>query len=149
MSGNWIIVASADHVRRGKEGRFIQACHGKAAPMRRIKPGDNVICYSPSGEFRGNDKLRAFTAIGIVAAGEPYRFDGGGGFSPYRRDVDWLEAGEAPILPLLEVLEFSAGAPNWGYRLRFGILAISEHDFRAIADAMAATCCYESLHAAT
>ncbi len=29
---NWIVVASADHVGRGRAGGFMQACHGKAAP---------------------------------------------------------------------------------------------------------------------
>lgn len=31
----WIIVASKDHLQRGIEGRFIQANHGKAAPLKR------------------------------------------------------------------------------------------------------------------
>jgi hypothetical protein len=52
--------------------------------------------------------------------------------------VSWLEARDAPIQPLLDTLEFSAGAKNWGYKLRFGLFSISDRDLRIIAAAMAA-----------
>ena len=135
---SWIAVASAEHVRLGRAGGFMQVCHGKAAPLRRIRPGDRVAYYSPSEVFRGKDRLQAFTAIGVVRAGEPYRFDMGGGFVPFRRDVDWLAAEEAPIAPLLAALEFTDGVRNWGYQLRFGLFAISDHDWHLIAGAMRA-----------
>ena len=34
----WIAVASADHVARGVAGGFMQVCHGKRAPLARIRP---------------------------------------------------------------------------------------------------------------
>jgi EVE domain len=97
-----------------------------------------VVYYSPTETLGGNDKLQAFTAIGTVRDREPYMFDMGKGFTPYRRDVDWAKASEAPIRPLLDQLEFTAGQPNWGYQLRFGLFAISAADFRLIATAMGA-----------
>jgi hypothetical protein len=136
MSANWVAVASAEHVRHGREHGFMQVCHGKAAPLRRIHPGDRVTYYSPSVTFRGKDKLQSFTAIGMVQAGEPYEFDMGGGFRPYRRNVAWFEAREASIQPLLARLEFSAGVRNWGYQLRFGLFAISGYDMDVISSAM-------------
>jgi hypothetical protein len=60
----------------------------------------------------------------------------GGGFIPFRRNVDWAESQETPIRPLLDRLELTAGKANWGYQLRFGLLAISSHDFGVIAEAM-------------
>jgi hypothetical protein len=132
----WVGVASAEHVRRGRSEGFMQVGHGKAAPLKRVKPGDRVVYYSPTVTLGGNDKLKAFTAIGTVKAGEPYLFDMGKGFMPYRRDVDWAKAKEAPIRPLLDELEFTAGKPNWGYQLRFGLFPISETDFRLIAQSM-------------
>jgi hypothetical protein len=138
MNANWIVVASADHVRRGRAAGFSQACHGKAAPMRRIRPGDRVVCYSPRAEFGGSELLQAFTAIGIVREGEPYRAEMEGGFKPYRRDMAWLPAEEAPIRPLLDRLEFTTGDRNWGYKLRLGLFPISEHDLEVIAGAMRA-----------
>ena len=90
----------------------MQVCHGKAAPLRRIKPGDRVVYYSPTVEFGGKNKLQAFTAIGIVKAGEPYSFNTEEGFCPFRRDVAWSHANESPIQPILNVLEFSVGKRN-------------------------------------
>jgi hypothetical protein len=136
---NWIAVASAEHVRRGIEGGFMQVCHGKAGPVRRIRPGDGVAYYSPNETFGGADRLQAFMAIGRVREGDPYLVDMGGDFRPFRRDVAWANAMPAPIRPLLDVLEFTADSPNWGYRLRFGVLEIGEHDFALIARSMGAT----------
>src|SRR5271154_758013 len=143
MSACWIAVASAEHVRRGRSEGFMQVSHGKAAPLKRIKPGDRVVYYSPTvalggKSLGGKDKLQAFTAIGTVKDREPYVFDMGKGFPPSRRAVTWAKAKEAPIRPLLGRLEFTAGKPNWGYQLRFGLFPISEADFRLIASAMAA-----------
>jgi hypothetical protein len=137
MSGHWIAVASAAHVRRGRALGFMQVCHGRLAPLRRVRPGDRVAYYSPTVTFRGKDMLRAFTAIGTVGEGEPYRVDCEG-MRAWRRDVDWVAAREAPIRPLLEALELTAGKANWGYAFRFGLVPVSAHDFRAIAAAMAA-----------
>lgn len=134
----WIAVASAEHVRKGRTDGFMQVCHGKAAPLRRIKPGDFVAYYSPVEVFQSKARMQAFTAIGRVRAGEPYPFDMNGGFCPYRRDVDWFAAREAAIHPLLDRLEFSRGQRNWGYQFRFGLFEVSAHDFDVIAQAMGA-----------
>ncbi len=136
MMAAWIAVACAEHVRREREGGFMQVCHEKAGPLRRIQPGDGVAYYSPSITFGSRMPYRAFTTIGIVAEGGPYPFDMGGGFVPWRRDVRWAAAVDAPIAPLLQRLDFSAGTRNWGQQLRFGLLAVSAADFGVIADAM-------------
>jgi hypothetical protein len=99
-----VAVASADHVRRGVEASIMQVCHGKAAPTRRVNPGERVACYSPTSAFRGADKLQAFTAYGRVKEGDPYAFEMGDGFVPYRRDVAWERARATPIRPLLGAL---------------------------------------------
>jgi EVE domain-containing protein len=138
VSKYWIVVAAAEHVRRGRAGGFTQACHGKAAPLRRMKPGDGIVCYSPTTSFRGADRLQAFTAIGVVSDGEPYLAEMGDR-RPYRRTVVWANAEATPIATLLEALELTAGRANWGYRFRFGALEISVRDFRAIAAAMSAS----------
>lgn len=136
MSKNWIAVASAEHVRIGQQAGFMQVCHGKVAPLRRIQPGDGVLYYSPTTTFGGKEKLQAFTAIGMAKDREPYQVDMGENFCPFRRDVKWLKARNAPIAPLLDELDFSAGKRNWGYQFRFGLFEISEHDLQIIATAM-------------
>ncbi len=136
MSENWLAVASAEHVRNGRQLGIMQVCHGKEAPLRRIKPGDYIIYYSPTVIFRSQDKFQSFTAIGVVNQGQPYQVDMGNGFCPFRRNVTWFTADEIPISSLLNVLDFTKGRQNWGYQLRFGLLKISEHDRRSITCAM-------------
>lgn len=136
MERYWIAVASAEHARKGKAG-FMQVNHGKAAPLRRISPGDGVVYYSPTETFRGKDKLQAFTLIGRVKPGDIYEGEMGD-WTAYRRDVDYFDASDAPIAPLLDQLEFSQGKTNWGYKMRFGLFEISAHDFGIIAKAMGA-----------
>lgn len=132
----WIAVASAEHVRLGRAGGFMQVCHGKEGPLRRLRPGDAVIYYSPSERMGGGARLQAFTALGTVRDTEPYTVSMGADFRPSRRDVDWSPAAEVPIAPLLEQLSFTAGQRNWGARFRFGVFQISEADLRLIAEAM-------------
>ena len=131
---NWIAVASAEHVRRGQNEGFMQVCHGKAT--RRVKPGSRVVYYSPTETFGGSDRLQAFTALGIVRNAEAYQVDMGGGFHPFRRDIDWLEARPTPIKPLLDQLELTRGRRSWGRKFRFGLVAIGASDLAVIAEAM-------------
>jgi hypothetical protein len=135
---NWIAVASAEHVRNGRAQGFMQVCHGKAAPLGRLKPNDWFVYYSPTVTFGGKDKLQSFTAIGQIREGEPYQVDMGGGFCPFRRDVRWFESQEAAIILLLDHLDFTKNKKNWGYQFRFGLLEISEYDMQQIFTAMRA-----------
>jgi hypothetical protein len=135
---NWLAVASAEHVRLGRTSGFMQVCHGKAGPLRRVKPGDRVVYYSPTTSYHGAERLQAFTAIGRARDREPYVFDTSGGFRPWRRDVDWLPAHETSIRPLLDLLDFTSSDRNWGYKLRFGLFEIGEQDMDRIAAAMEA-----------
>ena len=139
MSRSWVAVASAEHVRLGRSKGFMQVCHGKAAPLARIHPGDAVVYYSPTAAFRGNDRLQSFTAIGVVIGNASYQADMGGGFRPFRRDVDWRVAQETPIKPLIGQLQFTTAKRNWGFQLRFGLFEISAADMAVIADAMGAS----------
>jgi len=138
MPRNWIAVASAEHARRGGEGGFIQVSHGKLAPLKRVAPGDRLAVYAPTVTMGGKDKCQAFILIGVVRAGEPYQVTMSEDFKPFRRDVEWKSRKEAPIAPLLETLDFTKGRRNWGYQLRFGLFAVSDHDIELIAQAMGA-----------
>ena len=137
---NWIAVASADHARRGcaTPAGYMQVCHGKLAPIRRVQPGDRVAYYAPTVTMGGKDTCQSFVSIGIVQPGQPYPFDMGGGFVPFRRDVAYVAAQEASILPLLDDFEFVENRQRWGYKFRFGLFEVSDHDMRLIAQAMAA-----------
>ena len=137
MTKAWIAVASADHVADGRREGFIQVCHGKPGPLRRVQPGDLVAYYSPRDQMRGGTPVQAFTALGVVKPGAPYQVTLAPGFHPFRRDVAWCAAQPAPIRPLLDALSW--GGPNWGHRLRFGLFEVPDTDMTLIAQAMGAT----------
>ncbi len=132
----WIGVAAANHVTRGRAGSFMQVNHGKLAPLKRLHASDVIVYYSPVEEYGGKQTLQAFTAIGLIQAGEPYQGEMGEGFMPFRRDVKWCDAQVAPIKPLLQKLSFTAGKNSWGYQFRFGLFEIPQTDMELIANAM-------------
>ncbi len=133
---HWIAVASAEHVALGRSLGFMQVCHGKVAPLRRLLPGDRVIYYSPTASFAGKDRLQAFTAVGTVHEGQLYQVEMTATFNPWRRNVDWIESRELPIRPLLDRLSFTQGGGSWGYKFRFGLFEIEERDANIITSAM-------------
>lgn len=135
MSNAWLAVASEDHVLKGVEGGFMQVCHGKRTPLARVKAGDAVVYYSPKTHFRNGKPCQSFTAIGKVVSEAPYSVDMGGGFVPFRKDVEFYEAQPISVRQLMETLELTQ-ANNWGYQLRFGLLPLSQHDYATIAAAM-------------
>lgn len=139
MRNNWIAVASAEHARRGcavPAHGYMQVCHGKCAPLQRVQPGDRVTYYAPTITMGGKDKCQRFVSLGLVQAGAPYAFDMGGGFVPFRRDVAYVPAQAASILPLLDQFEFVEDRSRWGYKFRFGLFKIGDADMRLIAQAM-------------
>jgi hypothetical protein len=135
----WIGVVSRSHVRRGVEGGFAQLGHGKEAPLRRLRPGDWLIYYSPRTELDGGEPLQAFTATGRVVDGPVYQVQMDSGFAPFRRDVAYLPCNEAPIAPLLDRLSFIPDKRRWGFPFRRGLIEIPASDFAVIAEAMGIT----------
>lgn len=136
MSKYWCGVVSREHIKRGEMGGFCQVCHGKRGPLQRMEVGDGIVFYSPVLEFRGTEKCQRFTAVGKVTGQEAYSFEMSPGFVPFRRDVEYFKAEEAPIGPLLEQMEFTRGRSSWGYKFRFGHFELARDDFLVIAKAM-------------
>src|SRR5207237_446143 len=93
----WLGVVSKEHVLRGVAENFVQVCHGKGAPLRRMNAGDGFVYYSPVITFGGKDKLQAFTAIGVVRTGEVYQVKMSPDFHPFRCDVDFKPCQEVPV----------------------------------------------------
>jgi hypothetical protein len=135
MNKYWIGVVSKEHVKRGVKLGIAQVCHGKKAPLSRMRKGDWLIYYSPKMSFEGQEKCQAFTAIGKVKTGEVYQVEMAPGFCPYRIDVDYYPCREVPIADLLSDLQFAQGK-NWGFMLRRGLFEIIPQDFTLIAKAM-------------
>lgn len=116
----------------------MQVGHGKRAPLARIRPGDRVVYYSPAQQLGARAPLQAFTAIGQVLEGEPYAFDMGGGFVPFRRNVAFVASQPAAIRPLLDALGFAQPRAQWGAKFRYGLFPVDDADLLHIAQAMRA-----------
>ena len=138
-------MASKDHLQRGLDGGFIQANHGKAAPLKRMQPDDWVIFYSPKLVYEKPEKYQHFTAIAQIADDRIYQHDMGDGFVPFRRNVRFLPARDVPIRPLIDALTFIQDKSHWGAPFRFGTLQIPEEDFKLIAREMLDDEQYQSL----
>lgn len=132
----WINTVSRDHVARGVAGGFTQANHGKPHMLRKMARGDWIVFYSPRTTYPDGPPLQAFTAIGQVSDDEPYQAEVTPDFRPWRRAMDFLACEEAPIRPLIDDLDFVEDKKRWGYRFRFGVFEIDEHDFDVIRSAM-------------
>ena len=132
----WLVVVSKDHIKIGKKLGIAQANHGKAAPMKRMIPGDFIVFYSPKIHFHGKEPLKKFTALARVEKGDVYQGDMGGGFVPYRRDVKYISCKETDILPLIPKLTFIKNKQSWGFVFRFGFFEIPLEDFEIISKAM-------------
>jgi hypothetical protein len=52
--------------------------------------------------------------------------------------VVYVPSREAAIAPLLDDFEFVEDRSRWGYKFRFGLFTVSEHDMALIAKTMQA-----------
>ena len=132
----WIIVASRNHVQRGVTGGFAQANHGKAGPLRRMQPGDQVVYYSSKLRHGEDAPCQCFTALGEVADDDVYQANMGDGFEPFRRNIVYRECHEVSILPLIPQLSFIKDKQHWGYPFRWGMFEIPQADYELIATEM-------------
>lgn len=136
MTRYWINTVSRDHVRRGVDGGFTQANHGRPENLRRLARGDLLVFYSPRTSHPDGAPLRRFTALGRVADDAPYQVEVSPTFRPWRRAVQFLACEEAPIEGLVAELAFIPDPKRWGFPFRRGLFEIGADDFRRIAEAM-------------
>jgi hypothetical protein len=132
----WIAVVSKEHTMRGVAGGFMQVCHGKQAPLKRMKPNDWMLVYSPKLSMEGDIKCQSFTAIGQALDDEVYQFQMTPTFNPFRRNIKFFDCEETSILPLINDLEFIQNKKSWGFPFRFGFFEINETDFNLIMSKM-------------
>jgi predicted RNA-binding protein len=132
----WIAVVSKEHTMHGVAGGFMQICHGKEGPLKRIKSNDWLIVYSPKLAMEGEQKCQAFTAIGQAKDHDIYQFQMTPSFNPFRKDIKFYNCQETSILPLINDLEFIQDKKKWGFPFRFGFFEIKEKDFNLIVSKM-------------
>lgn len=144
LQRDWLAIASASHVARGLAEGFMQVCHGKGAPLRRLSAGDRIAYYSPGHEMRGPARLRSITAFGIVADDRLEQVEMAPDFHPWRRRVTWLSDRPLSIDLLRADPSFALSGPAWGARLRFGLLQLDAHSMDLIAAGMMAPHAHQS-----
>ena len=132
----WIIVASKDHVKAGITEGIAQTCHGKSSPLKRMKKGDFVLCYSGKQTLGKPDKCQEFTALGTVPDDEIYQVQVSEDFCPSRRNINFSTCKDTSIIPLIGDLDFIPNKKKWGYPFRFGFFEINQHDFDLISSQM-------------
>ncbi|MGC6768644.1 EVE domain-containing protein [Enterococcus sp. LJL51] len=125
----WLGVASKEHVEIGVAGGFSQLCHGKQAPLNRMKEGDWLIYYAPKESLKRNEPCQKFIAVGTIKAGCAYQVEMKPNFFPFRKNVSYLPN------PYPVSLQAVSDYPLWSeYRskLRFGHLEIPQELFEYI-----------------
>jgi hypothetical protein len=132
----WVAVVSKEHTLWGVSGGYMQVCHGKQSPLKRMRKDDWIIVYSPKLTMDGLEKCQAFTAIGQASDEEVYPFRMSENFIPFRRNISFHNCIETSILPLINELEFIQNKKSWGFPFRFGFLEINENDFNLIVSKM-------------
>ena len=129
----WIGTVSKEHVMKGVAGGFCQVCHGKQAPLNRMKKGDFLIYYSPKLTLEGGESYQKFTAIGQIQHGEAYQVEMAPGFMPFRKNVSYHTITQELSLQAL------ADFPEWQEnrsQLRFGHFSISEELYKVLSSSM-------------
>jgi len=133
----WLGVAQRDSVLRSVRRGMAEASQGARESLENMNESDGLVYYSPRATFEG-EVLREFTAIGRIAPGPAFQSDDSySAYNPWRRRTDYdTDAVAASIRPLLSILDFTRGNPDWGYQLRRGLIEISRHDFEVIRQQM-------------
>lgn len=128
----YIAVVSKDHTKLWIDGWFMQVCHWKQAPLKRMKKDDWMIVYSPKYSMNWDEKCQSFTAIWKAIDDNVYQFSMSEIFHPFRRNIEFYESDEVSILPLINSLDFILDKKRWWYPFRFGFFEITEKDFNLI-----------------
>ena len=119
---HWVIVASRDHARRGVDGGFVMANHGKRSPLARMSAGDGVLIYSPTTSYPHGEPLRAVTFVGDVTGTEPEPSD----VIPdgFRRAAELREIEPLPLEEIRAHMPVS--------RIRFGFFELDAASAQAV-----------------
>ncbi|WP_328607719.1 EVE domain-containing protein [Amycolatopsis sp. NBC_00345] len=129
----WINTVSLDHVEAAIQGGFTQADHGAGTRLRRPRPGDEMVFYSPRTNLRGGEPVRQFTAWATITGDKPYQAYVSDEFQPWRLAVTFHACERVDAKPLVDQLSFVTDPAHWGLPFRRGLFPIPRQDFLTIA----------------
>ncbi|MFZ7086845.1 EVE domain-containing protein [Curtobacterium sp. RRHDQ10] len=127
---------SLDHVEAAAVGGFTQADHGAGTRLRRPRPGDEMLFYSPRTDLMGGRPVRQFTAWATITGEEPYQAHVSEDFHPWRLAASFHPWRPVDAKPLVDELSFIADPTHWGLPFRHGLFRIPERDFNTIVASM-------------
>lgn len=134
MTGGWLGVVSAAHVRRGADLSIAQFNHGNRARLERMRAGDTLISSSPTERRGDHTPDQCFTASGIFPDRHVWQARQGH-FTPFRRRIDHLPAQSASLADPRHRLQLTP-EPSWGNQLRYGLVPLEPSDVQIITEAM-------------
>ncbi len=115
-----------DHAMKGVSGGFMQANHGKKAPLKRMKINDWIIIYSPKQSMQSEIKCQEFSAIAQILDEKIYQIKMPEDFIPFRRNVKYCDCEKTSVLPLISQLNFIENKNKWGFQFKFGFFEIKK-----------------------
>jgi len=135
----WIDTVSLDHVEAAIEGGFTQADHGANTRLRRPRPGDEMVFYSPLTRLGGGQPARQFTAWATITGDQPYQAHVSDDFRPWRLAATFHPCRRVDAKSLVDDLSFIADPHHWGLPFRRGLFQIPQRDFERILARMTAS----------
>jgi len=132
----WVATVSLDHVRAAAEGGFTQADHGASTRLSKMRPGDEVVYYSPRTSLRGGTPVQQFTTLATVTGEAPYQVTVDDRFQPWRLAVTFHPSRPTGARALAPELSFVHDPAHWGLPFRRGLFTVPAEDFDRIAARM-------------
>lgn len=137
MRKHWIGVVSLNHIEIGRKDGFIQLCHGKCAPLKKMNVNDLIFIYSPTVELGSKKKYQCFSAIGKMLDNDVKPFMMTEEFMPFRRNVEFLaNHKQLSIHDIKDELDFITDKVRYGAKFRFGHFEISKKNALTLWHAM-------------
>lgn len=136
MAAYYLGIAEKNYVEMCVERGVVVLGIDGPSGVRKLKPGDGVVYYSPKTAPDG-EVLRSFTAIGEVVGESEYEMSFDSGTQLWVRNVEWKDgARQISIYDHLDALSWIKKPKNWGFYMRGSHRAIPGEDFALISGAM-------------
>jgi len=124
---HWMAVISLEHAHIAAASGFLQVCHGKAAPLKATRAGDEFFIYCPKTHMKDGEALRQVVFRGHFKDDRVYQVEQFPGFHPWRKDVRFDTSFQAVALLSIAGLELTRN-PHWGMLARRGFFELSAAD---------------------
>lgn len=123
-----VVVASQDHCQRWMKEWFVQACHGKIRPMKKMSKWDIIFLYAPKKEFGKDEKLQAFVWMLKVTSDEIEQVEMFPWFTPYRKHTQTIATANIYLHDLKGKIAFFTDNKNIWLEMRKWFFQLPDED---------------------